>query len=130
MFYSTRRVSANSEKRKFKLRKCVFYCILHMQMRFSRGTKFVAKKCDLRFVLCFTIANAIAKIRKRKFQVQNANVSKPLRLCIKLTCRILKGRNSKVTTTKLAKTFMQNSCFRGQNVEKPPCLSAKSMAAT
>ena len=79
-----------------------------MQMRFSRGTKFVTKKCDLRFAFCFTIANAIAKNRKRKAQAQNANVSKPSRLCIKLTCRIRKGRNSKVKTTKLAKTFMQN----------------------
>ena len=130
MFYSTRRMTANSEKRKFKLRKYVFYSILNMQMRFSRGTKFAAKNCELRFVLCFTIANAIAKFWKRKVRIKNANVSKPLRLCIKLTCRIRKGSNSKVKTTKLAETFMQNWRFGSQNVEKPPCLCIKSLVAT
>ena len=64
-----------------------------------------------------------------EFEAEDENVSKPLRLCMKVTCRILKGRVQKVETTELAKTFMQNSCFGSQNVEKPPCLSAKSLVA-
>ena len=96
-------------------------------MRFLRSRKNTTKSCDVRFVLYFTVVNANAKNRKRESEARNENVSKPLRLCIKLTCRILKARNQEVKTAKVAETFVRNRCSRNRNVEKPPCLCVKSM---
>ena len=108
MFYSPRRDSVNSTCVTFEDANCVYYCILHMQMRFLHSTKRSTKKCDVRFLLCFTALNAIAQNRKPEFYIRNANVSKPSRLRIKITCRISKGRNEEAKTAKLAETFIQN----------------------
>ena len=70
--------------------------------------KITTKSCDVRFVSYFAIVNANAKDRKLNFEARNGNVSKPPRLCIKLTCRILRVRNHKVKTTKVAEIFVRN----------------------
>ena len=79
-----------------------------MQMRFLRMRKITTKSCDVRFVSYFAIVNANAKNRKRESEARNENVSKPLRLCIKLTCRFLRGRNPEVKTAELAETFVKH----------------------
>ena len=66
------------------------------------------EKCDVRFLLCFTVLNAIAKNRKIEFQTLNGNVSKPSRLPIKVTCRMSKGHSQEAKTDKLAEAFNKN----------------------
>ena len=67
VFYSPRRDSVNSTCVTFEDANCVYYCILHMQMRFLCIAKTNTKKCDVRFLLCFTALNAIAQNRKLEF---------------------------------------------------------------
>ena len=76
--------------------------------RSAANRRHATKKRDLRFLSCFTTQNAIAQNRKQEFRTQNASVSKPSPLRIKITCRISKGRKEEAKTTKLAKTFTQN----------------------
>ena len=63
------------------------------------------EKCDVRFLLRFTIQNAIAKNGKVELQSRNENVSKPSRLCIKVTCRCWRRRMEEAKTAKIAETF-------------------------
>ena len=79
-----------------------------MQMRFPRTRETTTTSCDVRFVLYFIVVNAIPKNRKRESEARNENVSKPLRLRIKLTSRILKARNQEVKTAQVAATFVRN----------------------
>ena len=79
-----------------------------MQIGFVRMRKITTKSGDVCFVVYLTVVNANAKNGKRESEAQNENVSKPLRLCIKLTCRFWRGRNQEVKTAKLAKTFVRN----------------------
>ena len=107
VFCSIRRMSANSEKRIFKLRKCVYYCILHMQMRFFSVAKTNSTKtCDVRFLLYFTYADAVFTSQKSARQHCNENVSKSLRLCMKVTFRCFKGRHLEAQMAESAETFM------------------------
>ena len=108
VFYRPRCDSVNSTGVTFELANCVYYCILQMQMRCLGIAKTNTKKCDVRFLLRFTILNAIAQNRKQEFRTPNANVSKPSPLRIKMTCRMSKGRNEEAKTAKLVKTFNQN----------------------
>ena len=94
-------------------------------MRFRRLANLKAKNCKLRFVLCFTYVNAIAKNSQIRNKHQNENVSKPLHLCIKLACRFLKAQTWNMKVMELAETFMQKQGFRSRKVEKVLHLSAK-----
>ena len=94
-------------------------------MRFLRHAKISARICKLRFVLCFTYVNAIAKNSQSKNKQQNVNVSKPLHLCIKLACRFLKAHSWNMTIVELAEAFMQQQGFRSRKVKKVLHLSAK-----
>ena len=77
-----------------------------MQMRFLCIAKTDTEKYDVRFLLCFTALNAIAQNRTREILRRNANVSKPSRLRIKITCRMSEGRNAEAKTAKLAEAFI------------------------
>ena len=125
MFYRPRCDSAFYRQRENKMQICVYYCVLHMQMRFLRNAKISARICKLRFVLCFTYVNAIAKNSQIRNKHQNENVSKPLHLCIKLACRFLKAQTWNMKIVELAEAFMQKQGFRSRKVEKVLYLSAK-----
>ena len=126
MFYRPRCDSAFYRQRENNMQICVYYCVLHMQMRFRRNAKIRARNCKLRFVVYFTCVNAIAKNRKLKTnKQQNVNESKPLHLCIKLACRFLKAQTWNMKIVELAEAFMQKQGFRSRKVEKVLHLSAK-----
>ena len=72
----------------------------------------------MRFALHFTATNAIAENRHRSFEAQNANLSKPLRLCIKVARRSLQGRSEDPKMGKIAETFGPNRRFGGRNQQK------------
>ena len=108
VFYSPRRDSVNSKGAPVELQKCNYHCILQVQMRILCVGKFSTKNCDVCLPLRFTIQNAMFQNRKDPFRTRNAKVSKPSRLCIKVTCSMSKGRNEEANTGKLAKTFNNN----------------------
>ena len=94
-------------------------------MRILCNAKISAIICKLRFVLCFTYVNAIAKNPQIRNKQHNVNVSKPLHLCIKLACRFLKAHSWNMTIVELAEAFMQQQGFRSRKVKKVLHLSAK-----
>ena len=108
VFYRPRRDSGKRARVTLELGNCVYYCNLHMQMRCRCVAKTNRKKCDVQFLLCFSILNAMPQNRKHEFSTRNVDVSKPSRLCIKITCRMQKRRNEESKTGKLAETFNQN----------------------
>ena len=106
MFYSTRRMSANSERRKFKLRTCVFYCILHMQMRFSRGTKFVTKQKRFAFSIVFYDSKGDRKNSKTQNSSTKRKPVETLAPVNESNVSHSKETQFEIKTTKLAKTFI------------------------
>ena len=100
--------SVFSKTARFEKRKCVYPCILQVQMRFLCDGKISRKSCDARFPLYFTGTIAIAENRKVEISHRKANVSKPSPLPMKVTCRMSTRRSPEAKTAKLAETFTRN----------------------
>ena len=95
-------MSANSEKRKFKLRKCVFYCILNMQMRFSRGTKFVTKKMRLAFCIVFYDSKCDRKNSKTQSWGTKSKRVETLALVHQTNVSLFEGTQSRSENSKIS----------------------------